>query len=257
MWARNGRWILPEMPDCRRSHAVNLRHGTDGFTSPPKEGVLRIFSPWKIRRLRPGLNPRTWVPKASTLGDCQFYKNKSAACCWLVGWLLSLFTTWITVNKDPPWNAASWIHETKSTVTLDHRQQISLSVCLSQAFVLDFARQTRLFDVINIDRSVIDTLNTTIQAGKQHRLFFRTRYQWLGTLESIAHQLAIGSYVLRKFTYCPQKSICFCVIFSVTSKYFPESDNEDAVYFCEVVLCITFVEFQDSERQNQPEHLSR
>ena len=25
--------------------AVNLRHGTDGFTSLPKEGVLRIFSP--------------------------------------------------------------------------------------------------------------------------------------------------------------------------------------------------------------------
>jgi hypothetical protein len=25
------------------SHAANLRHGTDGFTSPPKEGVLRIF----------------------------------------------------------------------------------------------------------------------------------------------------------------------------------------------------------------------
>ena len=24
---------------------ANLRHGTDGFTSPPKEGVLRIFSP--------------------------------------------------------------------------------------------------------------------------------------------------------------------------------------------------------------------
>jgi len=38
--------------------AANLRHGTDGFTSPPKEGVLRIFSPLKIRRLRPGLNPR-------------------------------------------------------------------------------------------------------------------------------------------------------------------------------------------------------
>ena len=72
MWARNGRWILPEMPDFRVAfrnllHAVNLRHGTDGFTSPPKEGVLRIFSPWKIRRLRPGLKPRTWVPKASTL----------------------------------------------------------------------------------------------------------------------------------------------------------------------------------------------
>ena len=50
-------------------HAVNLRHGTNGFTSLPKEGVLRIFSPWKIRRLRPGLNPRTWVPKAKSYGD--------------------------------------------------------------------------------------------------------------------------------------------------------------------------------------------
>ena len=48
-------------------HAANIRHGTNGFTSLPKEGVLRIFSPWKIRRLRPGLNPPTWVPKASTL----------------------------------------------------------------------------------------------------------------------------------------------------------------------------------------------
>jgi hypothetical protein len=28
-------------------HAANLRHGTDGFTSPPKEGMLRIFSPEK------------------------------------------------------------------------------------------------------------------------------------------------------------------------------------------------------------------
>ena len=63
---RNSRDIL---------HAANLRHG---FTSPPKEGFLRIFFALKIRRLRPGANPRTWVPKASTLsldhqsrlGDC-------------------------------------------------------------------------------------------------------------------------------------------------------------------------------------------
>jgi len=38
-------------------HSVKLRHGTDPL---PKEGVLRIF-------FRPGANPRTWVPKASTL----------------------------------------------------------------------------------------------------------------------------------------------------------------------------------------------
>jgi hypothetical protein len=28
-------------------HAVNLRHGTDGFTSPPKGGMLHILSPSK------------------------------------------------------------------------------------------------------------------------------------------------------------------------------------------------------------------
>jgi hypothetical protein len=38
-------------------HATNLRHGTNGFISPPKEGVLRIFSPLKIQWLRLGLNP--------------------------------------------------------------------------------------------------------------------------------------------------------------------------------------------------------
>ena len=71
-WARNGRWILPENANFHVTfrdllHAVNLRHVTNGFTSLPKEGVLRIFLPWKIRRLWPGLNLQTWVPKASML----------------------------------------------------------------------------------------------------------------------------------------------------------------------------------------------
>jgi hypothetical protein len=47
---------------CRKA-----RHGTEGFTSPPKVSVLRIFFARKIRRRRPCLNPRTRVPKASTL----------------------------------------------------------------------------------------------------------------------------------------------------------------------------------------------
>ena len=47
MWARNCPVILPkfQLPHKFNDilHAANLRHGTDGFTSPPKEGVLRIF----------------------------------------------------------------------------------------------------------------------------------------------------------------------------------------------------------------------
>jgi hypothetical protein len=48
-------------------NVVKLRHGTDGFTFPPKESVLRIFFALKIRQLRPGANPRTWVSKTSML----------------------------------------------------------------------------------------------------------------------------------------------------------------------------------------------
>jgi len=71
LWARNCREFYRKLRlprhFCVLLHAVNLLHGTDGFTSPSKEGAMRIFFARKIRRLRPGLNPRTWVPKASTL----------------------------------------------------------------------------------------------------------------------------------------------------------------------------------------------
>jgi len=49
LWARNVREFCLNadlnVTSGDLSHAVKLRHGTDGFTSPPKEGVLRIFSP--------------------------------------------------------------------------------------------------------------------------------------------------------------------------------------------------------------------
>jgi len=51
LWVRKGRefcrkWRIPRH-FWVLLHAINLRHGTDGFTSPPKEGALRIFSPEK------------------------------------------------------------------------------------------------------------------------------------------------------------------------------------------------------------------
>ena len=71
LWARNVRKFCLNaefyVTFRDRLHAVKLQHGTDGFTSPPKEGVLRIFLALKIRGLRPVANPRTRVPKASTL----------------------------------------------------------------------------------------------------------------------------------------------------------------------------------------------
>jgi len=37
--------------------AANPRHGTDGFTSPPKEGVLKIFSTLKNPTASAGFEP--------------------------------------------------------------------------------------------------------------------------------------------------------------------------------------------------------
>jgi hypothetical protein len=71
LWARNVRefCLNADIHVIFRDllHAVKLRHGNDGFTSPPKEWRVEEFFALKIRRLRPGVNPRTWVPKASTL----------------------------------------------------------------------------------------------------------------------------------------------------------------------------------------------
>ena len=47
LWAGNCPVIFPKFRLLRKFmdllHSANLRHGTDGFTSPPKEGVLRTF----------------------------------------------------------------------------------------------------------------------------------------------------------------------------------------------------------------------
>jgi hypothetical protein len=65
LWARNVRkfCLNADLQVTFRDllHAIKLRHGTDGFT------FAEDFFTLKIRRLRPGANPRTWVPKASTL----------------------------------------------------------------------------------------------------------------------------------------------------------------------------------------------
>jgi hypothetical protein len=57
--------------------AVNLRHGTDGFTSPPKEVVLRIFITLKNPSTS-GSNPRTLGPVASTLTTSPPRSTKSS-----------------------------------------------------------------------------------------------------------------------------------------------------------------------------------
>jgi hypothetical protein len=58
--------FIHTLKGCLKCRKI-LRHGADGYTSPPKEGVLRILLPLKIHRPWPGLNPRTFGPVAITL----------------------------------------------------------------------------------------------------------------------------------------------------------------------------------------------
>ena len=44
-------------------HAVNLRHGTQGFTSPPKESVLRIIFAVKNATASVGFEPANLCTK--------------------------------------------------------------------------------------------------------------------------------------------------------------------------------------------------
>ena len=58
-WSWKGRQILLRGSNFGMIllRAVNLRHGTNGFISLPKEVILGIFTHWKLHRSWPGLNP--------------------------------------------------------------------------------------------------------------------------------------------------------------------------------------------------------
>jgi hypothetical protein len=57
--------------NCDRGQTTLLPH--------PKEGMLRSFSPKKIRRLRPGLNPQSWVPEGILC-----YVDRASWIIWII-----------------------------------------------------------------------------------------------------------------------------------------------------------------------------
>jgi hypothetical protein len=63
-WQRNGHWILPtrHLFSCLLGqHAVNLWHGTDGFTSLLKEVVLQVCIALKSPMSSAGFEPTDFV----------------------------------------------------------------------------------------------------------------------------------------------------------------------------------------------------
>ena len=68
-------------------HAKNLRHGTDGFTSPPKEGVLRIFFRLKNPTASAGFEPANLGTKdqhATPRPPKPIYSGKNQYICHIL-----------------------------------------------------------------------------------------------------------------------------------------------------------------------------
>jgi len=125
LWARNVRefCLNADLHITFRDllRVVKLRHGTDGFTSLPKEGVLRILFALKIRRLRPGANPRTWVPEASMLP----LDHRSCLHLYriiyysIVPWLLYMFRAILSlIIRSINCNYSFWFHFYKNCITM-------------------------------------------------------------------------------------------------------------------------------------------
>jgi hypothetical protein len=97
-----------------------LRHGTPGFTSHQKEGLLRIFIALRNPSPRPGLNPRPLGPGGSTLtttpprrpGLCYF--KRSAWTPTRLPWLNMPSPTLLYSVYYPKSNESTilWLHRT-------------------------------------------------------------------------------------------------------------------------------------------------
>ena len=117
-------------------HAAHMRHGTNSFTSLLKEGMLRIFLPWKIQRLWPGLNLWTWVPNASTLPlDHQ--------SCWMNQMLLAVTSKWNASRESLKMCTEGWKKNCSSSTTdgkqmkhLKRELHIALDMLRSESVVL-------------------------------------------------------------------------------------------------------------------------
>jgi hypothetical protein len=83
-------WYVKGSSTCRKI----LRHGTSGFTSNLKEGVLWIFITLKNPSPHPGLNPRPLGPVASTLTTIPPRRLIAVHLCEIFGLILGVRRTW-------------------------------------------------------------------------------------------------------------------------------------------------------------------
>ena len=95
LWARLPR-ILPKVANSTSLFGCFTWDRRFYFHS---EGRRAEFFDPKIRRLRPGLNPRTWVPKASTLTPRQPKPLK---------WYILRIEFFSVFKSNPIWNETYW-----------------------------------------------------------------------------------------------------------------------------------------------------
>jgi hypothetical protein len=93
-----------------------LRHGTSGFTSHPKEGVLRIFI--ALKNPSPGLNSRPLGPMASTLTTTPPVREDTVSTAVSVALVVL-----ISLLKRDEWGRKNWRCSVKTTGAKKQRNE--------------------------------------------------------------------------------------------------------------------------------------
>jgi hypothetical protein len=149
-------------------HAVNLRHGTDGFTSPPKKGALRIFSPEKsdnfgrvrTRELgyqRPARSPLDHRSRWHRILPLNILQQKSVSMMWVFLKLAAnsvniinegdkcyILCRWSCYEDDKDWTSFSSFG---FLLFVDRITKLPLSLCKESAVVFSLS-------VMSINRTV-------------------------------------------------------------------------------------------------------
>ena len=125
--------------------------GQTALLSFRRKECCGFFSPWKIRRLRPGLKPRNWVPKASTLlldhrsrlvGSTKRLKICTDVCkspdlLHIAQNLLGCSGTFVSISKSQSDHSLGVKKVKNRTALFDHAKSAHIHIYGGDPFVLE------------------------------------------------------------------------------------------------------------------------
>jgi hypothetical protein len=140
MGEKHGRWILPTKHLFHACvvilHAVNIRHGTDGFTSPPKEVVLWIFITLKSPSSSAGFEPANLESSGKHNNNNKHRNTQTISYHTITHHNISYHT--IPYQRPATSYASVMICNVHVRLVVDHRRHKHISVFFRVRYLLIF-----------------------------------------------------------------------------------------------------------------------